>query len=197
MHFPTIEDYVGHTPLVRLQRLPGDTSNVILAKLERNNPAGSVKDRPAYSMIRHAEQRGEIVPGDTLVEATSGNTGIALAMTAARASMLATDHFRLGRVRSLDEIARAVDAVTLVELNAYLATRAPGPMTVVTIGPEPLESSTATEAASPMAGASRWRRPRAGWTTRPSPPRPPSTAACWTACRTGRTSPSRSSRATC
>lgn len=83
MTFPTIEDYVGHTPLVRLQRLPGDTSNVILAKLEGNNPAGSVKDRPAVSMIQEAERRGEIKPGDTLIEATSGNTGIALAMAAA------------------------------------------------------------------------------------------------------------------
>lgn len=83
MHFPTIEDYVGHTPLVRLQRLPGDTSNVILAKLEGNNPAGSVKDRPAIGMIQEAERRGEIRPGDTLIEATSGNTGIALAMAAA------------------------------------------------------------------------------------------------------------------
>jgi cysteine synthase B len=83
MIFPTIEDYVGHTPLVRLQRLPGNTSNVILAKLEGNNPAGSVKDRPAISMIQEAERRGEIQPGDTLIEATSGNTGIALAMAAA------------------------------------------------------------------------------------------------------------------
>ncbi|MBB5321494.1 cysteine synthase CysM [Marinobacter oulmenensis] len=83
MIFPTIEDYVGHTPLVRLQRLPGDTSNVILAKLEGNNPAGSVKDRPAMGMIQEAERRGEIAPGDTLIEATSGNTGIALAMAAA------------------------------------------------------------------------------------------------------------------
>lgn len=83
MHFPTIEDYVGHTPLVRLQRLPGDTSNIILAKLEGNNPAGSVKDRPALGMIQEAERRGEIRPGDTLIEATSGNTGIALAMAAA------------------------------------------------------------------------------------------------------------------
>lgn len=83
MTFPTIEDYVGHTPLVRLQRLPGDISNVVLAKLEGNNPAGSVKDRPAISMIQEAERRGDISPGDTLIEATSGNTGIALAMAAA------------------------------------------------------------------------------------------------------------------
>jgi cysteine synthase B len=83
MDFPTIEAFVGNTPLVRLQRLPGTTSNTILLKLEGNNPAGSVKDRPALSMIRHAEERGYIKPGDTLIEATSGNTGIALAMVAA------------------------------------------------------------------------------------------------------------------
>jgi len=81
--FPTLESCVGGTPLVRLQRLPGYTSNTILVKLEGNNPAGSVKDRPALSMIHRAEQRGEIMPGDTLIEATSGNTGIALAMAAA------------------------------------------------------------------------------------------------------------------
>ncbi|WP_455365153.1 cysteine synthase CysM [Kaarinaea lacus] len=83
MDIPTIESFVGNTPLVRLQRLPGDTSNTIAVKLEGNNPAGSVKDRPALSMIRQAEQRGDIKPGDTLIEATSGNTGIALAMAAA------------------------------------------------------------------------------------------------------------------
>jgi S-sulfo-L-cysteine synthase (O-acetyl-L-serine-dependent) len=82
-NFQTIEDTIGNTPLVRLQRVPGDTSNLILGKLEGNNPAGSVKDRPAISMIREAESRGEIAPGDTLIEATSGNTGIALAMAAA------------------------------------------------------------------------------------------------------------------
>ncbi|BCU06531.1 cysteine synthase CysM [Allochromatium tepidum] len=83
MPHPTIEDHVGRTPLVRLQRLPGDTDNLILVKLEGNNPAGSVKDRPALNMIRRAEERGAIRPGDTLIEATSGNTGIALAMAAA------------------------------------------------------------------------------------------------------------------
>jgi len=83
MTYPTIEAFVGNTPLVRLQRLPGENSNTILVKLEGNNPAGSVKDRPAHSMIHHAEARGEIQPGDTLIEATSGNTGIALAMVAA------------------------------------------------------------------------------------------------------------------
>lgn len=81
--YPTIESVIGETPLVRLQRLPGQTSNVVLAKLEGNNPAGSVKDRPAMSMIAEAEARGDISPGDRLIEATSGNTGIALAMAAA------------------------------------------------------------------------------------------------------------------
>ena len=81
--FPTLEDFVGNTPLVRLQRLPGDSSNILMVKLEGNNPAGSVKDRPAMSMIQLAEKRGDIKPGDTLIEATSGNTGIALAMAAA------------------------------------------------------------------------------------------------------------------
>ena len=83
MSFPTIEDFVGNTPLVRLQRLHPGTDNLILAKLEGNNPAGSVKDRPALNMIRRAQERGTIRPGDTLIEATSGNTGIALAMAAA------------------------------------------------------------------------------------------------------------------
>lgn len=83
MIFPTIESQVGNTPLVRLQRLSGGNGNTILVKLEGNNPAGSVKDRPALSMIKHAEARGEIKPGDRLIEATSGNTGIALAMAAA------------------------------------------------------------------------------------------------------------------
>ena len=85
--YPTLEDTIGRTPLVRLQRVPGvdndQRGNVVLGKLEGNNPAGSVKDRPAISMIRRAEERGEIKPGDTLIEATSGNTGIALAMAAA------------------------------------------------------------------------------------------------------------------
>ena len=83
MPYPTIESYIGKTPLVALQRIPGKSSNIILVKLEGNNPAGSVKDRPAMSMIQRAEARGEIKPGDVLIEATSGNTGIALAMAAA------------------------------------------------------------------------------------------------------------------
>jgi len=87
MAYNTLEDTIGNTPLVRLQRLPGEVArrrgNIILGKMEGNNPAGSVKDRAALSMIRHAEARGEIEPGDTLIEATSGNTGIALAMVAA------------------------------------------------------------------------------------------------------------------
>ena len=83
MNFPTIESFVGSTPLARLQRLPGETCNNVLVKLEGNNPAGSVKDRPALSMIKQAELRGDVKPGDRLIEATSGNTGIALAMAAA------------------------------------------------------------------------------------------------------------------
>ncbi|MEC8902626.1 MAG: pyridoxal-phosphate dependent enzyme, partial [Pseudomonadota bacterium] len=83
MNYPTLEDVVGNTPLVRLKRITAGKNNTLLAKLEGNNPAGSVKDRPALSMLSEAEARGEISPGDTLIEATSGNTGIALAMAAA------------------------------------------------------------------------------------------------------------------
>ena len=83
MSYPTIESLIGNTPLVRLQRLPGESSNSVLVKLEGNNPAGSVKDRPALGMIQQAQLRGEIQPGDRLIEATSGNTGIALAMVSA------------------------------------------------------------------------------------------------------------------
>ena len=105
MEFPTIEDFVGNTPLVRLQRLPGATSNTLLVKLEGNNPAGSVKDRPAVSMIRHAEERGDIKPGDTLIEATSGNTGIALAMAAAikgyRMILIMPEHMSVERRASM------------------------------------------------------------------------------------------------
>lgn len=101
MKLPTIEACVGNTPLVRLQHLPGKTSNTVLAKLEGNNPAGSVKDRPALSMIRHAEARGEVRIGDTLIEATSGNTGIALAMAAAikgyRMLLLMPEHMSVER----------------------------------------------------------------------------------------------------
>src|SRR5512134_529612 len=103
--YKTLDDYVGNTPLVRLKRIPGDTSNVILAKLEGNNPAGSVKDRPALSMIRHAEERGTIKPGDTLIEATSGNTGIALAMAAAimgyRMMLIMPDNLSIERRQSM------------------------------------------------------------------------------------------------
>jgi cysteine synthase B len=101
MKYRTIEEFVGNTPLVRLQRLPGETSNTLLVKLEGNNPAGSVKDRPAISMISHAEARGRIRPGDTLIEATSGNTGIALAMAAAikgyRLILVMPEHMSLER----------------------------------------------------------------------------------------------------
>ena len=101
----TLDDFVGNTPLVRLKRIPGETSNVILAKLEGNNPAGSVKDRPALSMIRKAEERGRIKPGDTLIEATSGNTGIALAMVAAmrgyRMILVMPEHLSIERRQSM------------------------------------------------------------------------------------------------
>jgi S-sulfo-L-cysteine synthase (O-acetyl-L-serine-dependent) len=101
MIYPTLEAFVGNTPLVRLQRLPGNSSNTLLVKLEGDNPAGSVKDRPAISMIRRAEERGEIQPGDTLIEATSGNTGIALAMAAAtkgyRMILVMPEHMSLER----------------------------------------------------------------------------------------------------
>ncbi len=105
MNFPTIESQVGNTPLVRLQRLVGASSNTLLAKLEGNNPAGSVKDRPALSMIKHAEARGEIKPGDRLIEATSGNTGIALAMAAAikgyKMTLIMPDNMSAERIASM------------------------------------------------------------------------------------------------
>ena len=100
-----IEDFVGNTPLVALKRMPGKTSNTILLKLEGNNPAGSVKDRPALSMIKRAQARGEIKPGDTLIEATSGNTGIALAMAAAmmgyRMILVMPEHLSIERRQSM------------------------------------------------------------------------------------------------
>jgi len=103
--FSTLEDFVGNTPLVRLKRLPGKTSNILLAKLEGNNPAGSVKDRPAFSMIRRAQERGDIKPGDTLIEPTSGNTGIALAMCAAmmgyRMILVMPEHLSVERRQSM------------------------------------------------------------------------------------------------
>jgi len=101
----TVEDFIGNTPLVRLQRLPGSDKNLLLVKLEGNNPAGSVKDRPAMSMIRHAERRGTIKPGDTLIEPTSGNTGIALAMAAAirgyRMVLIMPEHLSVERRQTM------------------------------------------------------------------------------------------------
>jgi len=101
MPYPTLADAIGNTPLARLTRLPGIGGNTLLAKLEGNNPAGSVKDRPAYSMIRRAAERGEIKPGDRLIEATSGNTGIALAMVAAtmgyRMTLIMPEHLSVER----------------------------------------------------------------------------------------------------
>lgn len=114
--FPTIESFVGNTPLVRLQRLPGKSTNTILVKLEGNNPAGSVKDRPALSMIQHAESRGEITPGDTLIEATSGNTGIALAMVAAikgyRMVLIMPDNMSIERRASMQSYGAELVLVT-------------------------------------------------------------------------------------
>ncbi len=116
MTYPTLEQFVGNTPLVRLQRLPGDSSNQILVKLEGNNPAGSVKDRPALSMIRHAEERGEIRPGDTLIEATSGNTGIALAMAAAikgyRMVLIMPEHMSIERRQVMKAFGAEIILVT-------------------------------------------------------------------------------------
>lgn len=116
MKFPTIEEFVGNTPLVRLQRLPGKTSNLVLGKLEGNNPAGSVKDRPALNMIVEAEKRGEIKPGDSLIEATSGNTGIALAMVAAmkgyNMKLIMPDNMSLERRASMQAFGAELILVT-------------------------------------------------------------------------------------
>ncbi|WP_432720642.1 cysteine synthase CysM [Jeongeupia wiesaeckerbachi] len=124
--FKTLEDFVGNTPLVRLKRLPGETSNVVLVKLEGNNPAGSVKDRPALSMIRHAEARGTIRPGDTLIEATSGNTGIALAMAAAmmgyRMVLIMPANSSIERVQAMKAYGAEVILVDGMEAARDLAT---------------------------------------------------------------------------
>lgn len=105
MQTQTVDAFIGNTPLVRLQRLPRETSNTLLVKLEGNNPAGSVKDRPAMSMIKQAELRGDIRPGDCLIEATSGNTGIALAMAAAikgyRMTLIMPDNMSSERIASM------------------------------------------------------------------------------------------------
>ena len=114
-----LEDFVGNTPLVQLTRLPGKTTNSILAKLEGNNPAGSVKDRPALSMIQQAEARGEIKPGDTLIEATSGNTGIALAMAATmkgyRMMLIMPEHLSLERRATMKAFGAELILVTQEE----------------------------------------------------------------------------------
>src|SRR5690349_20765373 len=119
MTYSTLENFVGNTPLVRFQRLPemyGNPKVVMLGKLEGNNPAGSVKDRPAYSMIFHAEKRGDIKPGDTLIEATSGNTGIALAMVAAmkgyRMVLIMPEHLSIGRRQAMKAFGAEIILVT-------------------------------------------------------------------------------------
>ena len=123
MNITTIENFVGNTPLVRLQRLPGETNNVILAKLEGNNPAGSVKDRPALSMIVEAEKRGEIKSGDVLIEATSGNTGIALAMVAAikgyQLKLIMPENMSLERRQSMQAFGAELILVTVEEGMEY------------------------------------------------------------------------------
>lgn len=117
--YQTLEDFVGNTPLVRLKRLPGQTNNVVLAKLEGNNPAGSVKDRPALSMIRRAQARGTIQPGDTLIEATSGNTGIALAMAAAmmgyKMRLIMPEHLSIERRQTMKAFGADIVLVTQKE----------------------------------------------------------------------------------
>ncbi|HFD79316.1 MAG TPA: cysteine synthase CysM [Gammaproteobacteria bacterium] len=114
--FPGVEQFIGNTPLVQLKRLPGETGNTLLVKLEGNNPAGSVKDRPALSMIVHAEERGEIAPGDTLIEATSGNTGIALAMAAAirgyRMVLIMPEHMSVERRQVMKAFGARIILVT-------------------------------------------------------------------------------------
>lgn len=119
MRFLTLEETVGNTPLVRLQRMAGATTNTLLLKLEGNNPAGSVKDRAALSMIRCAAQRGEIAPGDTLVEATSGNTGIALAMAAAmmgyKMVLVMPDHLSIERRQAMTAYGAELVLVTQAE----------------------------------------------------------------------------------
>ncbi len=123
VEFPTIEDYVGNTPLVRLQRLTAGRGNTILCKLEGNNPAGSVKDRPALSMIQLAEARGAIKPGDTLIEATSGNTGIALAMAAAikgyRMKLIMPDNMSAERKTSMSAYGAELIEVTQAQGMEY------------------------------------------------------------------------------
>uniref|UniRef100_UPI0035AEF7C1 cysteine synthase CysM n=1 Tax=Chitinimonas sp. TaxID=1934313 RepID=UPI0035AEF7C1 len=117
--YQTLEDFVGNTPLVRLKHLPGHTSNVLLAKLEGNNPAGSVKDRPALSMIRRAQARGTIKPGDTLIEATSGNTGIALAMAAAmmgyKMVLIMPEHLSIERRQTMKAFGAEIILVSKAE----------------------------------------------------------------------------------
>ncbi len=117
--YPTLETTIGNTPLVRLQKIGADTGNVLLAKLEGNNPAGSVKDRPAVSMIKYAEIRNEIKPGDTLIEATSGNTGIALAMAAAMKSykmiLIMPEHMSLERRAAMKAFGAEIILVSKAE----------------------------------------------------------------------------------
>ena len=123
--YPTIDACIGNTPLVRLQRLPGNTTNTILAKLEGDNPAGSVKDRPVLSMIKRAQARGDIKPGDTLIEATSGNTGIALAMISAilgyKIVLIMPENMSIERRRSMKAYGAEIILTDSMEISRDLA----------------------------------------------------------------------------
>ena len=197
--YPTLESTIGNTPLVRLQRMPGDTTNVVLAKLEGNNPAGSVKDRPAYSMIGEAEKRGDIKPGDTLIEATSGNTGIALAMVAAmkgyRMILIMPDNLSLERRQSMTAFGAELILVTKeqgMEGARDLAEkmRARARASSSTSSPIPTIRSRTTARRGLSSGAirkarsrtscPRWARPARSWACRASSrrriPRSPSSA---------------------
>ena len=182
-NYPTIEDVIGATPLVRLVRLPGADNaargNVILGKLEGNNPAGSVKDRPAISMIRRAEERGTIKPGDTLIEATSGNTGIALAMAAAirgyRMLLIMPEDLSVERAQTMKafgaeliltprsggmEYARDLaDADGKGRQGPWCSTSSPTPTTRASTTRRPARRSGTTPAGGSRTSSARWERP--------------------------------------
>ncbi len=184
--FPTVESTVGATPLVRLQRMQAGENNTILLKLEGNNPAGSVKDRPALGMIRRAEERGEIRPGDTLIEATSGNTGIALAMAAAirgyRMVLIMPEHMSEERRQvmrafgaELIDVPREGGMETARDLALQDAVRGQGPRArpvresrqparALREPPAPRSGARATDAS--RTSSARWAPPARSWASR-------------------------------